>query len=342
MPATPDANPSQEFDTPWKDVIEFWFRGFCRRFLLRAAYRSIDWSVAPVFLNQELSEVVRDATFGPHHVDKLVRVRLLSGEEAYVLILVDVQMQRRADLMDRGYRYWYRTYDRYGLRIMGLIILGDPHPRWRPTEFRLEQWGSVVSYRPVVHKLLDYRGRERMFRRWRHPFALILLAHLESLATRQEPQQRRATKVALVRRLYGRGYSREETQEVLRFLDWVLALPEAEQQIVDQEVRQLEAAMAQPYVTTWERRGFARGREEGRQEGQQEGRQEGQQEGRRNAICELLGVRFPGVEEQARARLGGVRDLETLSLLLRSAYQAQAIEEFWAALDRAAASTPSG
>ena len=68
------------YDTPWKDILESYFEDFMAFFFPRI-HAEIDWSQGYTFLDQELSQVTRDAEVGKKVVDKLVKVWKLTGEE---------------------------------------------------------------------------------------------------------------------------------------------------------------------------------------------------------------------------------------------------------------------
>lgn len=90
------SNPTTEFDTPWKDTLERYFSEFIA-FFFPQAYGEIEWSRGFEFLDTELQQVVRDAELGRRLVDKLVKIYRSSGEEAWVLIHIEVQSQEEAD-----------------------------------------------------------------------------------------------------------------------------------------------------------------------------------------------------------------------------------------------------
>ena len=51
------------------------------------------------------------------------------------------------------------------------------------------------------------------------------MAYLKSRVTADDPENRYRLKMQLVRRLYQRGYQRNDILELFRFIDWVLVLP---------------------------------------------------------------------------------------------------------------------
>jgi CHASE3 domain sensor protein len=61
--------------------------------------RDIDWSKAPIFMDKELSQVMKGAKTGKRFVDKLVQVFKRSGEEHLVLFHVEVQGQKQSILV---------------------------------------------------------------------------------------------------------------------------------------------------------------------------------------------------------------------------------------------------
>ncbi len=86
-----------------------------------------------------------------------------------------------------------------------------------------------------------------------NPFALVVMAHLKTKATRGEKMSRLRWKVQLIRQLYERGYERQQVLELLRFIDWVLKLPEELADRFRAEVRDLEEELEVRYVTSIER-----------------------------------------------------------------------------------------
>jgi len=74
----------------------------------------------------------------------------------------------------------------------------------------------------------------------------------------------------LARRLYERGYQREDVINLFRFIDWIMRLPEEMEANFWQEIRRYEEEENMPYVTSVERIGVKKGIEriqQGRREG---------------------------------------------------------------------------
>ena len=90
-----------------------------------------------------------------------------------------------------------------------------------------------------------------------------MLTHLAAKATRGDAEGRFVRKLALTRRLYERGLSKQQIIDLYRFIDWVLRLPEALELRYTDAIFQIEEGNKMPYVSFIERRGEARGQIQG-------------------------------------------------------------------------------
>ncbi len=258
--------PADQYDSPWKEVSSRFFPQIVE-FFAPDVYAAIDWSAGYELLEQELRVVLRDAETGPRRVDKVVKVRLLSGNDVYLVFHVEIQVTRESGFPQRMFVYYYRLYDLYPERVLSLAILADHEPGWKPDRYKHELLGVVdVSFGYQVVKLWEYQDRWEELEKNPSPVAAVVMAHLKTKATRGNVRERLRWKVELVRRLYARGYPREDVLELFRFIDWVLALPEAEMVSFRRQVSDLEQESKMKYVTSIERLSRKEGREEGLKE----------------------------------------------------------------------------
>ncbi|MFT3802279.1 MAG: DUF4351 domain-containing protein [Burkholderiaceae bacterium] len=132
-----------------------------------------------------------------------------------------------------------------------------------------------------------------------NPFALVTAAHLLTRRTRGRPRQRLAAKWKLVRLLYERDWSRERVIGLFRVLDWMMALSNALEDRLWQDIEEFEGKRNMPYITSVERIGLRKGFEQGRQQGRQEGREEG----REQLLLDQLTHRFGLLPEAIVARV---------------------------------------
>ncbi len=240
-----------EFDSPWKDILEAYFQDFMQ-FFFPQIHDDIDWSRGYDFLDQELQQVVRDAELGKRLTDKLVKVWKLSREETWVLAHIEIQSQEESNFSDRMFVYYYRLRDRYNQKIASLAILGDERETWRTQPFQTELWGCRVLFEFPIIKLLDYAPRWSELEATRNPFEIAVMAHLKTKETRHDAVARKEWKFRLTRRLYEQGYERQDILNLFRFLDWMMELPEELKQAFRNELEQYEQERQMPYVTSIE------------------------------------------------------------------------------------------
>ncbi|MBW4622303.1 MAG: cytosolic protein [Cyanosarcina radialis HA8281-LM2] len=253
-----------QFDSPWKDILEAYFQDFLQ-FFFPQIHAEVDWSRGYEFLDTELQQVVRDAQLGKRLADKLVKVWKLNGEETWVLIHIEIQSQEESHFSERMFVYYYRLRDRYHRPVVSLAILGDDRETWRPQPWQDELWGCRVRFEFPIIKLLDYRTRWEELEASRNPFAIAVMAHLKTKETQNNASARKEWKFRLTRRLYEQGYEREDILNLFRFIDWILELPTGLKQAFRDELEQYERERQMPYVTSIEQMGIEKGREEERE-----------------------------------------------------------------------------
>jgi hypothetical protein len=138
-------------------------------------------------------------------------------------------------------------------------ILGDERPSWRPNSYGYKVWDCEVKLKFPIVKLLDYKKKWEYLEKSHNPFAVVVMAHLQTQETRHNPDQRLEFKWQLIRKLYERGFSKEDVRQLFRFIDWLMKLPEELEQRLDQRIAEIEEEQKMPYITGIERRGMQRG-----------------------------------------------------------------------------------
>lgn len=139
---------------------------------------------------------------------------------------MELQAQVEIEFPERMFLYNVRAYDLYRRAVMSLAVLADTDPKWRPGRFGYETRASGTHIWYSVVKLLDYRDRQAELEANSNPFGLAVLAHLKTQETRGDAQNRLAWKLRLARMLFDRRWTREQIEELLQFLDWIMTLPE--------------------------------------------------------------------------------------------------------------------
>lgn len=98
-------------------------------------------------------------------------------------------------------------------------------------------------------KLLDYETQWQTLEESNNPFAVMVMAHLKTKATHRLPQERKQWKWSLVRRLFERGYSREDVVELFRLIDWMMVLPEELQREFKEELGRYQEERQMPFLS---------------------------------------------------------------------------------------------
>jgi hypothetical protein len=315
-----------DFDSPWKEALDLYFESFLA-FFFPQAHIDIDWSRDSEALEKELQQVIREAALGPHRADKLVKVWLHDGEEAWILIHVEVQSQEEAEFPRRMFTYNTRIFDLYNHTVVSFAVLGDDRASWRPDRFGYARWGCEVGIRFPVVKLLDYAADVPGLEANPNPFAAMVLAHLKTRETHHDPDTRCVWKIRLIKGLYERGLSKENVRDLFRMIDWMMDLPEAQYQRFWQEMQQYEKEKHVPYITSVERHGMERGKREGLLEGKREGLVEGKREGLLEGITSCLKLRFGAEGVQLLPAIQSLSEVDRLQAILRALETAADLDE---------------
>jgi hypothetical protein len=308
-----------EFDSPWKEALDHFLEALVALFFPQV-HAGIDWSKGHQALDKELHQIVRAAGTRKGLADKLFKVWRKSGDEAWLLIHIEVQGEPEDDFPLRMFRYNTRAFDRYNRTVVSLAVLTDDRADWRPEQFEYGEWGAATSIRFLTTKLIDRRGREAELEASANPFAPVVLAHLQALETRHDPEGRRRYKLHLLKDLYQRGWTAEDVRQLLRIIDWLLELPWELQEGFQDEFHAWEEEMRTPYITSFERFGIEKGRKEGLQEGLLEG------------IQAALAAKFGTAGKRLMRRVRDIRDNEELRALLKAVPSAETLEEIRARL----------
>ncbi len=321
--------PNDEFDSPWKEIVEHYFAEFMA-FFFPEAYADIDWSRGVEFLDKELQQVVRDAELGRRYADRLAKVWRLSGKEEWVLAHIEVQGAPEQSFDRRMYTYNYRLFDRYDRPVASFAVVNEDKAR-RHGQFGYVLWGCTINFEFPVVSLADYAAQWADLESSDNPFATVVMAHLKALETRHDAESRAFWKFSLIRRLYARGYARQDILNLFHFVDWLLRLPDNLEQRFKQQIEQLEVQTQMRYITSIERIAREEGRVEGREEGRVEGREEGREEGAARLLLRLLEHRFGELPETVIARVHQLSFTEA-EALVDQALGAESLAAFTASL----------
>tara|TARA_R100001039_G_C1852540_1_gene113441 strand:- start:2273 stop:3205 length:933 start_codon:yes stop_codon:yes gene_type:complete len=283
-----------DHDSPWKMALESYFEEFLG-LLFPAINQQVDWSKGYSFLDKELQQITPDADSGRRHADKLIKVYARDGSETWVLIHVEVQGEPEEAFAERMYTYQYRLRDRYKMDVVSLAVLADTRKRFRPTTFYYQRWGCELTFTFPTAKLIEWEDHWAELEASDNVFALVVMAQIKAKRVK-DGATRKDVKVALIRLLYERGYSRDQVVQLFIIIDWMLQLPKALEREFVQAVYAIQEEKHMPYVNTIERLGIEKGRQEERQEAERRSLEE-----KRNTARHLLAFGVLSDEQIAEA-----------------------------------------
>jgi hypothetical protein len=265
---------SSDFDSAWKDVIEELFEPFLQ-FFFPEIHRDIDFSKGYEFLSNELRQIIPDSNVGRRYADELVKVHLKDGSVKCICIFIhiEVQGQKETGFPERVYVYNYRIFDKYreeGIEVISLVILTDEDTNWRPNVYCINRWGFKLLMEIPIVKIIDYRLNEDKRRELEssdNPMALVVKAQLKSSEVKKADNEKKSSiKWELIYQCYRKGYTKEQIETLLKFIDWLIKLPDEYQGKLNYEILKLEEDYKMPYVTSWERMAKKEGVKQGKLE----------------------------------------------------------------------------
>jgi hypothetical protein len=303
-----EKTPDSDMDGGWKDIIEDFTEEFFS-FYLPEMHAGIDFTQSVKFLDRELSEIVSDSDNIRREADRLLEVYLRDGGAEWILIHIEVQSYRDRTFAERMYVYNYRIFDKYRRHPVSIAVLIDGERSYRPTGFRLERFGCVSDFRFPVIKLLDF-DRKGLAQE-RNPFAVVTRVQLAKLQSERNPDRRYSFRMELTKELYDREYTKEQVIRLYRFIDYVLTLPKPKALEFRNELEKFEEGRKMPYVTSTERIA--------REEGMMRGISRGQLETAREAVSDILELRFGQLAAALQEKINSCGDLGRLKKVLRQA-----------------------
>jgi len=119
---------------------------------------------------------------------------------------------------------------------------------------------------------LDYKSKWNELEKSDNPFALVVMTHLKMLETKKNKSERLHWKIELTKRLYNKGYTKDQIYDLYKFIDWIMVLPDALTRNYHKTITDFKEEHKMRYLTTAERIG----RKDGRLEGEIKGKIEGE------------------------------------------------------------------
>ena len=251
-------NDRADQDSPWKLILRQYFQQAIEFFFPNIA-EQIDWTVPVEFLDKEFTQLTPNSEIGKRFADQLVKVYQKGGNSIILLIHLEVQAEPEDIFPERIFTYLIRIFDYFHQVPISLAILCDSDKNWRPNEYHFTTFGSSLQFNFTSVKLLDYAEQWDELEASQNVFATIVMTHLKAQETKRSPAARKQWKLALIKRLYERGYDRSAILNLFTFVDWIMILPKATKVEFWQELKIYEEERKMRYITSVEQIGYDRG-----------------------------------------------------------------------------------
>jgi predicted transposase/invertase (TIGR01784 family) len=202
-----------------KSVIEDFPEPFLR-FFYKDAEKLFDLTAGFESLETELRQIAPDSAFMQDSVtvDKLLKCGSVIKDLQWFLLLIEVQGYRDSHFADRIYKYFSRLVDKYGKRVMVLVIYTDIYKSYHPAFADYDFANTKNRFDFETYKVLDQD--EKVLAADDNFIALIVLTVL--LAIKQEikgtDEDLLASKILLVKNLKNRNLLPEDEAKILTFI----------------------------------------------------------------------------------------------------------------------------
>jgi len=267
-------------DSSWRKILDKLLPEFLA-FFFREIHQAIDFKKGFEFRDKELQKILpQDDDTGQRVVDKLVKVFLRDGSEKWLLIHIEIQGYREVDFAKRVYNCNYRISDRFGEKVISVVLLTDDDPKFRENVYEISQWGFQLYFKFPVVKLLDYRDKWEELERDPNPFAMATKAFLKTVETQGNDQERYQWKKQFLLELYRKGMSREMILALYEFIGVIMALPQVKDEALYDEIEQTTEEKQMSVLAVAERVGIKKGMEQG------------MEQGIRETISDILEIKF--------------------------------------------------
>jgi predicted transposase YdaD len=232
-------NVSIKQDSLWKGIIEDLFEDFLLYFYPDWAKAEVDFSRKFDFLDKELDEIFPSEKGKKRFADKLVKIPLLSGEEQWMLIHLEVQGYQDISFTERMFTYFYRIKDRWRKDLMAMAIFTDNDPLYHPQEYVYQYQNTQVHYQFDTFKILSKTLEELNIPH--NPFSIVMLTARKALEKRAtSDKQQLIWKKQLILALKEANYSGEKIRKILNFIRYYVKFGKEENlKQLEQDIQQI-------------------------------------------------------------------------------------------------------
>jgi predicted transposase YdaD len=199
-----------------KGALEDFF-GYFLLMIFPNAKEIFDFSKGFIFLDQELSEIsVSDEVRHPKVIDKLTRVHLKSGEQAWVRVHVEIEKNAKKGFGRRMFRYFSRLFDKYDIPVISIAVFLEKRNKNNKPKYQYSFHGTGIDYRFNTMYLAELDDIE--LSKSANPFAKVLLITKLAIQKNLSIEDVFERKKILARQLLSLDIKSDEIRSLLDFL----------------------------------------------------------------------------------------------------------------------------
>ena len=213
-------------DAVFKEFITYFFQDVIA-LLMPKLYIAVDWRVAPEFLEQQVINSTRGrmrAKGKRNDVDKLVKLRLLTGEDQFIFVHNEVQNQLTDALARRWFYYRSLIFILYDIDdITTLVIYSGKAPQKKHKVYRHDCFGTTVIHRFNSYAIANQSVKKLIASD--NPVAIAILAAKYTLETENDARKRLIFKKKMFELAQKKNLPDDKMQVLLNFVLDYMVLP---------------------------------------------------------------------------------------------------------------------
>ncbi|MDZ7878538.1 MAG: hypothetical protein U5L45_12740 [Saprospiraceae bacterium] len=219
-----EETPISHADLLWKDLVTEFDAEFILFFLGQLLHDAIDFSVAPIFLEQELNDVYTGDEPSKKVTDKIIRYSLKNGEMKIIILHIEFQGQFDKNFPER--MFWYFMYIATKYKTTDITAIAIYTSSTKPKvydRFTMSNFGTQLTY--AFNTYIVNRQKEAALLASENPFSVAVLAALYMIKAGDNDFQRLEFKKRVVEVAIMKNFDRQKSFRLLNFVNHLMTLP---------------------------------------------------------------------------------------------------------------------
>jgi hypothetical protein len=275
--------PISQADLLWKDLVTEFDTEFILFFFGKLLHDSIDFSVAPEFLEQEFNDVFTGNIPTKKIADKIIRYRLKNGKTKIIILHIEFQGQFDKNFPERMHWYFMYIATKYGTTdITALAIYTGTRKPKVYNCFTMTNFGTKLTYEFNTYVIREQKVATLLASE--NPISVAVLAALYMIKAGKNDFQRLEFKKKVVEVALAKNFDRHKSFRLLNFVRHLMTLPSNLQKEFETfiESPKIEGKMPidKETLRMFARHAVAELQEEAREEGLEQGLGQGEERGR--------------------------------------------------------------